>query len=79
MPVWIDPHGDGAGFHFRSNAKAVSKGLTFQPLAVTALDTLEWNKTRSPEARQAQLEGKLSGLSPAREAEVLAAWKARSR
>jgi len=79
MPVWVDPHGDGAGFHFRSNAKAVSKGLTFRPLAVTALDTLEWNKTRPPEARQAQLEGKLSGLPAAREAEVLAAWKARPR
>lgn len=79
MPVWVDPHGDGAGFHFRMNARAVSKGLTFRPLAVTALDTLEWNKTRSPEARQAQVDGKLSGLAPAREAEVLAAWKARPR
>jgi 2'-hydroxyisoflavone reductase len=77
MPVWIPPKGEYAGFHFRSNAKAVAKGLTFRPLAVTALDTIEWNKTRSPEARQAQLDGKLNGLSPAREAEVLAAWKAR--
>ena len=79
MPVWIDPHGDAAGFHFRSNAKAVSKGLTFRPLAETALDTLEWNKTRSPEEREAQIGGKLNGLAPAREAEVLAAWKARPR
>jgi 2'-hydroxyisoflavone reductase len=79
MPVWVDPHGDGAGFHFRSNAKAVSKGLIFRPLAVTALDTLEWNKTRSPEEREAQISGKLNGLAPAREAEVLAAWKARPR
>lgn len=79
MPVWIPPAGDAAGFHFRSNAKAVAKGLTFRPLAVTALDTIEWNKTRTPEARQAQLEGKLNGLAPAREAEVLAAWKARPR
>lgn len=79
MPVWIPPQGEYAGFHFRSNAKAVAKGLTFRPLAETALDTIEWNKTRSPEARQAQLEGKLNGLAPAREAEVLAAWKARPR
>ena len=79
MPVWIDPHGETAGFHFRSNAKAVSKGLTFRPLAVTALDTLEWNKARSPEERQSQIDGKLNGLAPAREAEVLAAWKARPR
>jgi nucleoside-diphosphate-sugar epimerase len=79
MPVWVDPHGDGAGFHFRSIAKAVSKGLTFRPLAVTALDTLEWNKTRSQEDRQAQIDGKLNGLAPARETEVLTAWKARPR
>ncbi len=79
MPVWVPPTGELAGFHFRSNAAAIAKGLTFRPLAVTALDTLEWNKTRSAEARQAQLEGKLNGLSPAREAEVLAAWKARPR
>jgi 2'-hydroxyisoflavone reductase len=79
MPVWVDPHGSGAGFHFRMNAKAISKGLTFRPLAVTALDTLEWNKTRSPEDRQAQIDGKLNGLAPAREVEVLAAWKARPR
>ena len=79
MPVWVDPHGDGAGFHFRSNSRAVSKGLTFRPLAVTALETLEWHRTRPPEARQALLEGKFNGLSPAREAEVLTAWKARPR
>jgi 2'-hydroxyisoflavone reductase len=79
MPVWVDPHGSGAGFHFRMNAKAISKGLTFRPLAVTALDTLEWNKTRSPEDRQAQIDGKLNGLAPAREVEVLVAWKARPR
>ena len=79
MPVWVDPHGDSAGFHFRSNAKAISKGLTFRPLAETALDTLEWNKTRSPEDRQRQIDGQINGLAPAREAEVLAAWKARAR
>lgn len=76
MPVWVPPTGDLAGFHFRSVAKAVAAGLKFRPLAVTALDTIEWNKTRTPEARQAQLDGKMNGLSPAREAEVLAAWKA---
>ncbi len=79
MPVWVPPTGELAGFHFRSNARAVAKGLTFRPLAVTALDTLEWNKTRTPEAQQGLLEGKLNGLAPAREAEVLAAWKARPR
>ncbi|MEQ1832798.1 MAG: NAD-dependent epimerase/dehydratase family protein [Candidatus Eisenbacteria bacterium] len=79
MPVWVPPTGELAGFHFRSNARAVAKGLKFRPLAVTALDTLEWHKTRTPEAQQGLAEGKLNGLASAREAEVLAAWKARSR
>ena len=79
MPVWVPPTGELAGFHFRSNARAVAKGLTFRPLAVTALDTLAWNQTRTPEARQALVDGKFNGLAPAREAEVLAAWKARPR
>ena len=79
MPVWVPPTGELAGFHFRSNARAVAKGLKFRPLAVTALDTLEWNKTRTPEAQQGLAEGKLNGLASAREAEVLAAWKARPR
>lgn len=79
MPVWIPPQGEYAGFHFRSNARAVAKGLTFRPLAATALDTIEWNKTRTPEARQALADGKFNGLSPARETEALTAWKARPR
>ena len=79
MPVWVPPAGELAGFHFRSNAKAVAKGLTFRPLAETARDTIEWNRSRTPEARQALLEGKFNGLAAAREAEVLAAWKARPR
>jgi 2'-hydroxyisoflavone reductase len=77
MPLWIPPEGEYAGFHLRSNARAVAKGLTFRPIAETARDIIEWNKTRTPEAQAAQLEGKQNGLSPAREAEVLAAWKAR--
>jgi 2'-hydroxyisoflavone reductase len=77
MPVWIAPEGRQVGFSQRSSAKAVAKGLTFRPLAVTAKDTLDWNKTR-PEAEQKSLEaGAIAGISAARETEVLAAWKAK--
>jgi 2'-hydroxyisoflavone reductase len=77
MPVWIAPEGRTAGFARRSNAKAVAKGLSFRPLAVTAKDTLEWHKTRTGAERKALEEGKIAGISAARETEVLAAWKAR--
>src|SRR6185369_10223332 len=77
MPVWVNPAGNSVGFSRKSNAKAVAKGLTFRPLAVTARDTLAWAKTRPAEQQQALAEGKLAGLSRAKEAEVLAAWKAK--
>jgi 2'-hydroxyisoflavone reductase len=75
MTVWQPPYGRTAGYQRRSAAKALTKGLTFRPLAVTAKDTLDWHKTRSAEAQAATLEGKINGLSMKREAEVLAAWK----
>jgi 2'-hydroxyisoflavone reductase len=78
MPIWLPPEGRTAGFLRRSNAKALAAGLTFRPLAVTAKDTLDWHKTR-PEAEQtATLQGAIAGIPPEKEAEVLAAWKART-
>ena len=73
MPVWVPDEGDSAGFAKRSIRNAVAGGLTFRPLTVTAADTLEWFKQQPPE-RQAKLK---AGLSPAREQELLAAWKAK--
>jgi 2'-hydroxyisoflavone reductase len=79
MPVWINPTPANAGFSARSSAKAIAKGLTFRPLAVTAKDTLDWAKTRTAEQQQALAEGRVAGISATREAEVLAAWRASSR
>jgi 2'-hydroxyisoflavone reductase len=75
MTVWQPPYGRTAGYQRRSAAKALTKGLTFRPLAVTAKDTLDWHKSRPAEEQAATLEGKINGLSMKREAEVLAAWK----
>jgi 2'-hydroxyisoflavone reductase len=73
MPVWVPAGPDTAGFLRVSVARAVSKGLTYRPLAETARATLEYYKGRSAE-RNAQMR---AGLPAEREAEVLAAWKAR--
>lgn len=75
LPVWLPGQGETAYFAKVDISRAVNKGLTFRPLADTARDTLEWYKSR-PEAEQAKLR---SGLAPQREAEVLAAWKARKK
>jgi 2'-hydroxyisoflavone reductase len=71
MPVWVPARGDSAGFAKRSIAKALAAGLTFRPLETTASDTLAWF-TQQPAERQAKLR---SGLTSAREAEVLSKWK----
>jgi len=69
MPTWIpgDPQS------FVGVAKAVEAGLTFRTLADTAWATLKFQKSR-PEAEQMEPR---AGISPEREAEVLAAWHAR--
>ncbi|MBI3568706.1 MAG: twin-arginine translocation signal domain-containing protein [Gemmatimonadetes bacterium] len=79
MPVWVPPVGATAGFTRRSNVKAVAKGLTFRPLAVTAKDTLDWHKTR-PAAEQKTLDdGAIAGIPTSKETEVLAAWHAKQK
>jgi 2'-hydroxyisoflavone reductase len=68
MPVWTGQEG---GFSRANIQRALNKGLTFRPLGVTARDTLAWLKSL-PQERQSHPK---AGLSPEREAEVLAAWK----
>jgi hypothetical protein len=55
----------------------VKAGLTFRPLAVTAKDTLEYNKKRPAAEQQRLIDGKPFGMPAQREAEVIAAWKAK--
>jgi 2'-hydroxyisoflavone reductase len=76
MTVWQPPYGATAGYQRRNASKAIAKGLTFRPLAVTAKDTLEWHKTRPEKDQLATLNGEINGLPMTKEAEVLAAWKA---
>jgi len=78
MPVWQPPYGRTAGYQRRNSAKSIGKGLTFRPLAVTARDTLDWHRTRPQQEQDATLNGAINGLAMTREAEVLAAWKAKN-
>jgi 2'-hydroxyisoflavone reductase len=77
MPVWIPPGPETAGFSQRNIQRALDKGLTFRPLAVTAKDTLDWHKTRTAEEQQRLANGQTAGISADREREVLVAWKAK--
>jgi 2'-hydroxyisoflavone reductase len=70
LPVWVPGHGEAAGFHRRSNARAIAAGLTFRPVATTAADTLAWWNAQEEKRRVLR-----AGLKAEREAELLAKLK----
>jgi nucleoside-diphosphate-sugar epimerase len=70
MPVWA---GDELGLARTKINRALAQGLTFRPLGKTARNTLAWFKSQPPD-RQSKLR---AGVTPGREAEVLAAWRKR--
>lgn len=70
LAFWQPPRGRYLNYGRMVNARAISKGLQFRPLAVTAKDTLDWHRSRDP-AEQDKLR---AGLSREREAELLMKW-----
>ena len=71
---WIPPEGDLLGMATVNSDKALSQGLTLRPVEDTARDSLDWFRSQ-PEERQADLR---HGPDAEAEAELLAAWKART-
>jgi 2'-hydroxyisoflavone reductase len=77
MPTWIprtDPDYAGANV---DNRRARAAGLTFRPLATTAVDALAWFNAAPADAQSRMLKG--AGLTADREREVLAAWHAQAK
>jgi 2'-hydroxyisoflavone reductase len=73
MPVWAPSVGEEAGFALVSADRASKAGMQIRPMADTVAATMRWHLQR-PETER---EGLRAGLSPEREAELLAAWRAR--
>jgi 2'-hydroxyisoflavone reductase len=73
---WIMPVGDNLGSQRIDISRAKATGLTFRPIAVTAMDTLEWY--HSDALTDEQRTSPAMVISPEKETEVLAAWRARS-
>ena len=70
FPIWVPYRGATLGFHTWNISRAVKAGLTFRPYQQTVADTLAWYKTQDQDGRT-----RLAGPAPAKEAELLAAWK----
>ena len=79
MTVVVMDRPENVAFSRRKIDKALAAGLTFRPLAVTAKDTLDWNKTRPAEELEALAGGRVGGISAEREAEVLKLWKEKQK
>ena len=73
---WIMPTGDNLGSQRIDCRRARAAELTFRPVAVTAMDTLEWY--HSDALTDEQRSTPRMALSPERETEILEAWKART-
>jgi len=73
---WALPKGNTLGFATVNFDKALARGLTHRPLAETVRDTLAWwNSDAVSAERKAKV---VFAITPEKEAEVLAAWKARA-
>lgn len=70
FPLWIPERGPMRGLARVRSHRGVAAGLKFRPVAVTAMDTLEWFKSESVERQQ-----KLS-LNLERDQKLLSDWKA---
>jgi len=67
IPIWAPPSGPSLGHGLVASARAEAKGLKYRSLETTIRDTLAWQKERPPEKQKLR-----SGLTPEREAELLA-------
>ena len=70
LPLWVGDDADYAGVWKVNAGLAASKGLKARPLSECIKDTWAWWSTL-PKERTAKLK---TGLSPERQAEILAAW-----
>ncbi len=70
---WVLLTGDNYGMTYVSTAKAVAKGLTYRPLAVTTADTLAW--WNSPAVSSQRREKARFVSTASKEVELLAAMK----
>jgi 2'-hydroxyisoflavone reductase len=72
---WILPMGDDLGSQTINIDRAKAAGLAFRPVAITAMETLDWYYSLPIEKQS----DPPMAITTAKEAEVLAAWNAWAR
>lgn len=74
LPTWAPTDSEEGKWAYVSGERAVAAGMVNRPIRETIRDLLDWWKTL-PEERTAKMR---AGMTVEREAELIAAWKARS-
>ncbi|MGH8130702.1 MAG: NAD-dependent epimerase/dehydratase family protein [Steroidobacteraceae bacterium] len=74
LAPWGPMRGEEAGGSLTGIERSLAEGLNSRPLEETVRDTLAWHESLPAERKTALR----SGLMPEREAELLAAWRARA-
>ena len=70
LTYWTEPAGDYLGMMQVNGDRAFGAGFAMRPLEQTAVETLEWFNAQDAERQELR-----SGLTPEREAELLAAFR----
>ena len=70
LTYWTEPAGDYLGMMQVNGDRAFAAGFAMRPLEQTAVETLEWFNAQDAERQELR-----SGLTPEREAELLAAFR----
>ncbi len=73
LPLWNPTDANIGNFFSIDCSKAIAAGLTFRPLTETVRATLEWDRTRAPDAKLR------NGLPREREIELLEKWHSLER
>jgi 2'-hydroxyisoflavone reductase len=74
LPLWEPPPEGADQVPPVSSARAKAAGMRFRPIAETVASSLAWERSRLPRETPPRF-----GMSREREAEVLAAWRARGQ
>jgi 2'-hydroxyisoflavone reductase len=73
LPAWFPPQEGQSQVPAVDCSRAIEKGLTFRPIEQTVKEALAYHESRGADYKPRWT------LTPEREAEILAAWKARSK
>ncbi len=80
LPLWVAPDGELGALHTADTSRARDAGLRMRPVAETVADTRAWSEARTQRGAGTAAMGGTEGvgLDPAKERDLLAAWRERS-